>query len=341
MSMIKQQVWMAAVVGCCTFVSARAQQAGSPDRLPFVITVHFENDGTFVKPNNRHDRHYTNGIEVTVAHQPRWAEVLAPRLPCSPVADSDEGLKTAAGYAIGQSIITPQAIEPRRLIPEDRPYAGWLYGGVYLQRASGRVFDHFEVDLGVIGPSSLAEEVQRVVHDLFNQVEPGGWDNQLGDEFGIDFVYQRKWKVSLLTSGGDDSVQLIPQVGFVLGTVHRHAGVGVLVRMGVNLPDDFGPGRIQEPGAATGSAQKEPGGYFFVRVDGQAVEHNTLLEGNNHRSSHGVDPETLFGQVQVGLVFLWDRFELGYAQTFQSRQFESQRGKDSFGGLTFSWRGHF
>ena len=136
-------------------------------------------------------------------------------------------------------------------------------------------------------------------------------------------------------------MQLIPQVGFTLGTVNRHASAGALLRAGTNLPDDFGPGRIEEPAAATSLPRNEPGAYLFVRVGGKAVEHDVFLEGNNYRSSHGVDPEPFVGDVQVGFGILWGRFELGYSQTYHSRQFKSQRERDSFGGLTFSWTGNF
>ncbi len=328
-------------VGLSAARSTGADQTDHPsDRGSFVTTFYFENDGTFVKRNNATDRHYTNGVKITVAHRPDWAARLAGRLPFNPATGGQE-LKTAAGYAIGQQIYTPQDIQTTVLVPDDRPYAGWLYGGVYLQRATDAILDHFEVNLGVIGPSSQAESIQKQVHDLFDQTDPRGWDRQLGDEFAIDFVFQRKWKIPLLTRDGARAVELIPQAGVTVGTVHRHANVGALVRVGVNLPDDFGPGRIEEPAAATGRRSQKPGGYGFVRVGGKLVEHDTLLEGNNHRSSHGVDPERLFGQVQVGFVVFWGGVELGYSQTFDSRQFKGQRGKDSFGALTVAWRSDF
>ncbi len=337
-----QRVTALILAACCTLAPARAQppQDSTPPRhKPFVLTVLFENDSTFLKPNKATDRHYTHGTKFTFAHQPRWAERLAPLLPFSPA--TGDALKTAAGYAFGQNIYTPDRIELSTLQPNDQPYAGWLYIGAYLQRASATVFDHFEVNLGLIGPSALAEDIQHGVHDTFDETEPRGWDHQLGDEPGIDFIYQRKWKITLLTSHGADAVQLISQAGFTLGTIRRHANAGALVRMGVNLPDDFGPGRIEEPAAATGLPHASPGAYVFVRLGAKAVEHNTILEGNNHKPSHGVDAEDLVGEVQVGLVILWGEFELGYSQTYLTRQFKGQQDQDSFGALTVSWTGAF
>jgi len=306
---------------------------------PFVLTIYFENDGTFAKPNNNTDRHYTNGVKLTFAHQPQWAADLAAKLPLVPQQGGGP-LKTAVGYAFGQNIYTPDGIEAVALIPDDRPYAGWLYVGAYLQRATQSEFDHLELNVGLIGPSSLAEDVQRIIHDTFDEPKPRGWDNQLGDELGFNVTYQRKWKIAMWT---DDvwAAELIPQAGFTLGTINRHANIGVLARVGVALPDDFGPGRIEEPAAATTIERSDTGGYLFIRLGGKAVEHNTFLEGNNYKSSHGVNAEPLLGEVQVGVVVRWRRVELGYSQTFMSREFKGQRGTDSFGAWTLSFKSQF
>jgi hypothetical protein len=306
---------------------------------PFVVTIYFENDGTFAKPINNTDRHYTNGVKLTFAYQPEWAAELAPKLPFAPTQGGGP-LKTAAGYAFGHNIYTPDGIGIATLIPDDRPYAGWLYVGAYLQRATQSEFDHFELNVGMIGPSALAEDVQRIVHDAFSQADPRGWDNQLGDEFGFNVTYQRKWKIELFTDE-QWAAELIPQAGFTLGTVNRHANIGVLARIGVRLPDDFGPGRIEEPAAATAIGRSDSGGYLFIRLGGKAVEHNTFLEGNNYKFSHGVNAEPIFGEVQLGAVIRWYRVELGYSQTFMSREFKGQRGTDSFGAWTLSFNSHF
>ncbi len=310
-----------------------------PDRGWYTLTLYFENDGTFVKRNHPTDRHYTNGVRLTVTHQPRWGADLARNLPWAP-GDHDR-LQTAVGYTIGQNIYTPEEIENPNLIPDDQPYAGWFYGGVYLQRASQDTFDHIEIDLGLVGPSSLAEDAQRSIHKLRDLTEPQGWDNQLRDEVGLNLVYRRKWRLPLLTHDSQPAVELIPQIGFTLGTINRHLSIGATVRAGVNLPDDFGPGSVEDPVAATATHHNNRGAYLFARFGGKAVEHDTFLEGSNFSSSHSVDPEPLVGEVQVGFVLYWDRLTLGYAQTFLSRRFEGQRDKDSFGGFTLAWTHEF
>lgn len=340
-SLLQLAAWLVPVWGFVAGASLCADEVDRPDKKDdFIVTVYWENDGTAAKPNQNTDRHYTNGIKITLAHQPDWAAQLAPLLPFQP-GGKDVTLKTAVGYQMGQNIYTPDGIETPTLIANDRPYAGWLYVGGYLQRAAADEFDHFEFNLGVIGPNAIAEDVQKWIHDTFDAPTPNGWDHQLRNEVGFNFTYLRKWRVTLLTHDEQPTVQLIPQAGFTIGTINRHASLGATIRMGVNLPDDFGPGRIEEPAAATGIPKKAPSYYVFARFGGKAVEHDTFIEGNNFRTSHGVDVEPFVGEFQVGMVFLWKRFELGYSQTYLSRQFEGQGDKDSFGAWTLSWTHHF
>ncbi|NIT29347.1 MAG: DUF2219 family protein, partial [Candidatus Aminicenantes bacterium] len=41
---------------------------------------------------------------------------------------SDESRLRNIALSVGQKMFTPRDITRRELIPEDRPYAGWLYG---------------------------------------------------------------------------------------------------------------------------------------------------------------------------------------------------------------------
>ena len=150
---------------------------------PFAVTFYWENDGTYLKRNAAQDRHYTNGNAVTFAHRPDWAHGFADWVTLGESFD-----KTAVGYDFGQMIFTPENIQTRALMRNDRPYARYLFAGVYLQRANNDTFDHAQLDLGVVGPSSYADRFQKTIHDWFDADEPMGWDHQLHDEFTASYT---------------------------------------------------------------------------------------------------------------------------------------------------------
>ncbi len=305
---------------------------------PFTVTAYWENDGAHLKRNNANDRHYTNGTAFTFSHQPAWAEGFAETLTLG-----ESFNKTAAGYIVGQLIFTPENINTSSLVRTDRPYAGYLFAGAYLQRANDNVFDHAQLDLGIVGPSSQADRFQKDVHDWVDDDAPMGWDNQLRDEFTAQLTLRRKWRLDEETVKFMDTSlnhQLIPQVDLAVGSVYRHVSAGATWRIGINLPDDFGPGRLADVASATGTPSKETGGYGFVRVTGRAVEHDLFLEGSTYKSSHGVDAETLVGEIQAGLAVYCDykdwQLQANYSQTFITEQFDGQDGTDSYGALMLS-----
>ena len=61
---------------------------------------------------------------------PGWAAAVSEALPRWAIRTNAQNL----GYVFGQNMYTPQNLLTNGLIKTDRPYAGWLYGGVYLQR---------------------------------------------------------------------------------------------------------------------------------------------------------------------------------------------------------------
>ncbi len=128
---------------------------------PVSLTLFFENDGTFVRPNRGSDRHYTSGQGFHLAS------------PLDPVTDTDDSRRSlnrdAIGFVLVQQIYAPEDITDPNPPPDDRPYAGYLYGGLFYQRQSYNpdgidTLDHVQLDLGVVGPSSLAEQSQSEVH---------------------------------------------------------------------------------------------------------------------------------------------------------------------------------
>lgn len=340
---------------------------------PGTVRVYWENDGTFHDPFDSYDRHYSNGFAVVLEHQPHWAEDALDWMPLSDSfvkrhGDPDRtgsktgGIKTGAGYVLGQLIHTPANLSATGPIATDQPYGGYLYGGVFWQRQGqyeGRkdlaVLDHFELNIGIVGDDSLAEDIQDWVHTNFEGLDPLGWDNQLANEVTGQFFFRRKWRKDLGTVEssvlGDLEMQVIPQAGFALGTVYRYGEAAVTFRIGQKLPDDFGPGRINDLQSVTGDPYKHTGWswYAYGRAGGRAVQHDMFLDGSDFETSIvSVDSEPLVGEVQAGLAVSYrpcmnHRFDLTWGLTFLTDTFDAPgaTGTESYGTFVLSWTKSF
>lgn len=295
------------------------------------ISLYLENDSRRFKPNHATDRHYTHGTKIVYLTQPKWKWL--DEFSVWHFADLDQNVDTAVGFFLGQNIYTPDHVdEPAKRSNDDMVFAGWLYTGMFAQRATDHLLDHLELNMGVIGPSSKAEQVQKSIHDMIGSDEPIGWDEQLGDELAVDLTFMRKQRLQNGWFKPTESTDFIAEYGFTAGSVHRHLQAGITVRYGFNLNNTFGPARMALPsGISTLRKDKaEQSGYFFARASGKAIEHNRFLTGLDH--------EPLMGEFQIGMVYQYEKLEFGYSQTFFTQEFEEQSGKDSFGAFTLSWK---
>jgi hypothetical protein len=331
---------------------------GPGDPPPVRVSAYSENDGVY-KLAGATDRHYTNGFGLGLTWRSDTAKQwLDAALPASDGA--------AFGLALVHKIHTPDVIDINPPDPEDRPYAGYLYGSAVVQRQvnDGRRahYDALRLDLGVVGPSAQAEAVQTAVHDTFFGDNPEGWDAQLGDEFAFQVQYQRKLRLDagrFDLGGARLDGQLIPQFELEVGTVRRTVGGSLLYRLGFGLPDDFGPDQLRDIQSLTGdpfpAARNDhplgPGfrsrggvwsGYGFGRIGGHYAEWDTFLDGNYARDpSPSVERRPWVGKLEAGLAVGWSRgphsVEANYSVTWLTDEFEGQAGHNSFAALNLRW----
>ncbi len=330
---------LAGLLGLAACPALGQPAAGTARSDPFRVTAYWENDGGPIASYNNTDRHYTNGLALGVTHQPDWAADLAEFIPFhNAFGDANYGM----GYIAGQLMITPSDLKRRDLIRDDRPYAGYLYGGAYFQRANDRTLDHLQLDLGMIGESAQADDLQRAIHATYGGVDPEGWDNQLHDEFTAQFTVRKVWKFDLigaLGGRGDGAfgVEVLPEAVGRLGTVWREVEGGATLRLGFSLPDDFGPGRIMRPADAVGYAAAGWSVYAYGRAAGRLIQHDTLLQGNNYRDSHGVDIQPFVGEFTSGVAVAYHRgrwaADVNYSYTIRTEEFDGQDEHDAFSAL--------
>jgi len=325
------------LVACFWAGPAHADDSG------YVISLQFENDffggGT--------DRHFSHGTRIECLTSPiQWITDAADKLPWfkserARSSPKDE-LKARASLSLGQNMYTPEDTTATQLITEDRPYAGWLYMGFGLVANQGtKRYDKLELEIGMVGPYSFAEDVQTFWHSLLGLQVPNGWDNQLKNEPGIALYYEQTRRFERQNIGWGLDVDVLPHFGGALGNVFIYGAAGITLRLGSELEDDFGPPRIRPslPGSGYFRPEKGFNWYLFAGLEGRAVLHNIFLDGNTFRDSHSVDKETFVGDLQAGLVVQWNRFRITYTQIFRTKEFDGQDRGDLFGSLSLSY--HF
>ncbi|MCH7500174.1 MAG: lipid A deacylase LpxR family protein [Nitrospinae bacterium] len=249
-------------------------------------------------------------------------------------------------FILGQNIFTPEDTTNPNLIVNDRPYAGWLYFGlglIKLKEEGGLTyFDTFELDVGIVGPDSYAEDIQIWWHaNVSNSPRPEGWRHQLKNEVGFVLNYEKKLRQPWIKNGLLRlQMDFMPSAGFALGTVYTYASAGLMWRLGWNLKSDFGPPRIR-PGAQGSDfppSRKDHQVTFYVYAggEGRVMGVNIFLDGNTFTESHQVDKKIFVGDAHFGVVLVHHWLRLSFSQVFRSSEFNGQKELSEFGSLSLS-----
>ena len=88
----------------------------------------------------------------------------------------------SVSYGIIQGMFTPSDLDTDQLVVDDRPYAGVLLWQAKLRHYDNDIATSLALNLGVVGPASLAQETQSMIHAVIDARDPQGWDNQLENE---------------------------------------------------------------------------------------------------------------------------------------------------------------
>lgn len=306
--------------------------------------------GTFTFENDlfaQSDDGYTNGLayawgytgfnEFNSSNTPNWIRSLSEDLYISTMPSKNRAIT----YQIAQGMVTPEDIETSARLLNDVPYTGSLTWKVTQYAIDKEVTDTLSLLLGVVGPISLAEKMQKAAHSLTSGDDPKGWDNQLENEPVFRLSVGRKWR--LLNGGITDSTgyDVISTAEAGIGNISSMVDIGLTVRFGKKLLQTYPavsilPGREVNPlsGTTIGSY------YFFVTALGRYTANNIVIDGNTFKdNAHNITLEHGQSIYSAGLSVSFGDWSLLYAYANASKLVkEAIDDRSEFGSLSISWK---
>lgn len=331
-----------AIVLACLCIGAAGCAAPSAAVRDESLTITLENDIVTGSDNN-----YTNGLGVSwtsselSSYAPdrfisKWGQAFG-FLPF--VGDDD--YRTYSSWTLAQEMHTPDDIKTADPPLDDQPYAGVLYVDSVLYAVKERWAHAWQLKLGVTGPASRAEDVQRWFHDVVGADEPMGWDTQLPSEPVINFGYTVAHELVRGRAGQSAEWRLVPVGHLGLGTYFTGVGLGMYGEFGWNLVEALGGTALRaglNSASTVGVGPVE--GWSVALFCGAAVygiAHYLPLDGTVFHDSRSVDTKPAVATGSVGLSVRHDRLVLSIAATFHSDTFETQRKNAEFGTMSFAW----
>lgn len=289
------------------------------------------------------DRDYTNGIRFTYFNvgtdQPRlmyWLDEVIPTF--------DINKTSTTYYSFGQNLYTPHDIATSEYIPNDRPYAAFLYGSAGMSTITGNHMDDVELTLGVVGPAALGREVQREFHRLKGVQLPNGWSHQLHNEPGIIVSWERSYPQYYSARIGDSvSTGFTPHYGITLGNVYTYANAGFNIDLTPqSMPWQSQPVRVRPAIPGSGFFETPDSGHswqLFAGVDGRWMVRNIFLDGNTFGDSHDIKKRPFVFDLALGAAYTYEKMRVTYTYNWRTKEFYSPYARTSgFGSISLSYR---
>lgn len=229
------------------------------------------------------------------------------------------------GISLVQNMYTPSTTKTGGILFGDRPYAAYLYLKSF--KITNDFLDKFrqtsEIDIGIIGPSSLGDFVQKSFHkNVPTNSEPLGWEYQIQNDLVLNYnlIYEKG-----IVSGKNLEVNLTGTGA--LGTLYTNIGGGIMLRTGILNP------YFENLGISKGSTYKENGLHriqilFSLKSNMKFVGYDATLEGGifNKTSSYTIGQNSVTRFVYQGsacLTFSYVGFGITIEQFLLSPEFHN------------------
>lgn len=219
-------------------------------------------------------------------------------------------------FAFGNEMYTPTNKRSLDIDTGDRPWDGYTF----IERESRKRLGHGQElrtlsRVGVVGRLSGSEALQKTVHNDLGLGSPPSWIGQNPSEYVIDTIVSKRSVRYLQSIVGDTS--LTEEFGARFGTVNVSAFLDQEIRKHF--------GRYL---------------YFYAGLRGDAVAYNTHLDGRMFRRDnlYTVDREWFVATGRAGFELYFPRWHhafISYGYSYVTEEFEGQRGRHSYGELSF------
>ncbi|WP_083540748.1 lipid A deacylase LpxR family protein [Photobacterium sanguinicancri] len=244
------------------------------------ISFSIENDGIV-----QTDQNYTNGIFLNYSSAvTRQLSGDAP-LPISTIASwlpLDSNAWQGWRLNLGQQMWTPSDITYEEPQPNERPYAGLLFFDIGVFQYTESKADKLTFRFGTVGPNSLAENAQKLVHYLTPSTEPQGWEYQIENQIIANLNYEGHRLLSRNPSINDKAWEWSVIGRIDAGNYRSEAAIGSILRWGNQLSESFGsagftPNQITDISLLSASRS----GYFlYTGIEGRYRFNDITIEGD-------------------------------------------------------------
>jgi len=253
---------------------------------------------------------------------------------------SEKLVKKIYTVQLGHYLYTPFRAFVPDVANQDRPFAGYLFAdfGItkfYKNESSFKM----TYQLGILGPSAQADQIQIWYHRTFGLPHIAGWAYQIQDQLGAN-VNLSYIKNVAYTSNKQLDFNAFAEAK--VGTIFDELTLGFVSRIGFKTLNPIYNSVLFNSNIGnekTAHPIKEV--YFFVKPQLSYVAYNATIQGSlfNDNSPLTFDSKPIKASVQLGLKWASKRFNYGYSITYLSKAVDNNRvKKHKYGTITMIYK---
>jgi len=276
--------------------------------------------------SSQKDRYYSNGLFFSYRY-------LAPNF--------KKASKKIFEFQLGHQIYTPfkSTVINKKL--HDRPFAGYLYGSFGIVRVfKNKTILKNSFQIGMVGKSAFGQELQEVVHKIYNFRNPDGWKYQIKNTIALNFDTEYHKTLGTNKSNNLDGNF---KSKLRLGTIFNEATIGFLGRIGFKELQPIHNSIAFNTHLNNGNTPFVRGveSFLYYETSLAYVAYDATIQGSlfNNNSPITFKPNTIRFNAEIGYKFTAKKWVFGYAYHFHSNKLNNlrnNRGND-YGQLFFSY----
>jgi len=246
-----------------------------------------------------------------------------------------------------QGVYTPTNLDTAQLLANDRPYAGTFLWQTGIFAANQYRANNIKLSLGIVGPASLSDKHQELVHKLINTHDPKGWNHQIRNElvFQTQAVHIKPLYQQDLSASTQWSIHSYSQGS--LGNLKSDLGSGLIFRLGEYLSETYAtihPVASRSINHLPSVANNALSWQLQLSMMGLYVFNDITINGNNFVDSHSIGLRHKQTYTNVAALLSWQHWGATFSlqrgpKEVTGEQTSKAVGRTNFGAIKISY--HF
>ncbi len=269
------------------------------------------------------DRYYTNGLLLQYRY----------------ITTNEKIEKQIFSFELGQFMYTPQS--PFFIYPEqhDRPYAGYTFGNFSIHKFfKNQTAFKATFEIGLVGPLALAKESQDLIHFIYGFNDVPGWEYQIENALGININFSY---LKPLTKKEHNSIDFTSYSIAKIGTTFTEFSTAIVSRVsflkkGLNKTNNS----LLFNSNLNISNTNLKEFFFFIKPQITYALYNATIQGGmfNNNSPITFDIEPLVFELETGIKFTLNRFNLGYSYNYYTKRLERMnQNSNNYGSIQLGY----